>query len=316
MSEEHDSQQGPILAAGTPVIFVDRKHRRYYDILRPKQHSNARGELIAHDDAIGRPDGCAVISRKGNTFDVLSAGYAEHVLGMKRQAQIIYPKDTAQVLMGANVQPGELVVEGGFGSGAMSIALLRAVGPAGRVVTYELNPEALPRAVKSMKAAFGSELPENHTVRVGNIYEGIEERGVDRIVLDVPEPWTALPHCKAALRGGGAIAIYVPTTLQLQQAVMALKRIGGFTMIEAKEFMEREWHVSQKSVRPKSQMVGHTGFLIFARRAAPWPPKADEAEPTDETAASEAETGEGAGEAEPSRLEAPAEAAASPDSTD
>ena len=159
------------------------------------------------------------------------------------------------------------VVEAGLGSGALSIALLRAIGPTGKLYTYEKIPDAIVRAKKNIALAMGD--TSNHTIHEeADIYEGIRERSVDRVVLDVPEPWQVLPHAKEVVRPGGGIAIFVPTALQMHETVQELYRVGGFIEFKAMEILERRWKVSARSVRPENQMIAHTGFLMFARRTA------------------------------------------------
>ncbi len=255
---------GAELLEGAPVVFVDRKGRSFYDQLRAGGRSHVRGDMVDHDPAIGQLDGVLVRSAKNRRYLVFSATYVQHALHMQRHAQIVYPKDAAMLVAWADIGPGHRVVEGGFGSGALTTALLRAVGAEGRVYTYELRQESANRAAKNVHAFLG-ETP-NHTVHIGDLYEGIEEQEVDRVVLDVPEPWEVLDTAAARLAPGGVFAAYIPTTVQLQKLGVAIEADRRFACFEALETLLRHWHVSEESVRPKSAMVGHTGFLAFARR--------------------------------------------------
>lgn len=257
------------LTPGTPVTFVDRRGRLRHDLLHPGAVSDFRGDIVRHDDVLGQPDGVRVRSSQGRYLHVFVATLRDHVLRMKRHAQIVYPKDIAMLLTWADVYPGATVVEGGFGSGALTLGLLRAVGHAGRVITYELRQEAVNRAAKNV-AAFLGDTP-NHRVRVANLYDGIVERDVDRVVLDVPEPWDAVPAAVEALRPGGIFASYIPTAIQLQRLGAALDRSRAFAVVEALETILRPWHVTARSVRPEQKIIGHTGFLMFARRTAGQP---------------------------------------------
>jgi tRNA (adenine57-N1/adenine58-N1)-methyltransferase len=267
------------LEAGDPVVLVDEKGRYFYDWLAPGGHSNVRGDLVSHDEIIGHGDGGTVGSRRGRTYRVLSATLVQHVQHMPKHTSLIFPKDAALLATWGDVFPGALVVEGGLGSGALTLSLLRAVGPTGRVVTYELREESVNRARKNIRALLG-ETP-NHEVRHADIYQGIEERDVDSVILDVPEPWDVVPHAAAALRPGGVFASYVVGTTQIQRLVIALERIGCFALIECLESLVRPWQVSARSVRPDLQMVGHTGFLVFARRTAAEPRAPREEAPTE-----------------------------------
>ncbi|MCA9545078.1 MAG: tRNA (adenine-N1)-methyltransferase [Myxococcales bacterium] len=258
----------PLLRDGQPVVIIDERRQSHYVVLKAGGGTNFKGNQIAHDDLIGRPDGCTVHSHKGKRFEVLSATYEDHALGMPRHAAIVYPKDTAAIALHADLKPGLTVVEAGLGSGALSIALLRAIGPTGKLYTYEKIPDAIVRAKKNIALAMGD--TSNHTIHEeADIYEGIRERSVDRVVLDVPEPWQVLPHAKEVVRPGGGIAIFVPTALQMHETVQELYRVGGFIEFKAMEILERRWKVSARSVRPENQMIAHTGFLMFARRTAP-----------------------------------------------
>lgn len=255
-----------LLQPGDPVVFVDRRHRSYYDQLAPGGTTNVRGNLIAHDEALGLQDGSLVRSQRGVLFHVFAATYSQHVLNMKRHAQIVYPKDAALIVLWADLFPGARVIEGGFGSGALSIALLRAIGAEGRLTTYELHEEPAARAHKNVAALLG-ETP-NHEVRIGDIYGGIAEREVDRIVLDVPEPWEVVPHAITSLRAGGIFAAYVPTALQVHRLSLALTYSKWFATVESYEAIVRPWHVTARSVRPEQRMIGHTGFVVVGRKAA------------------------------------------------
>ena len=255
-----------VLRDGDPVVLVDWRQRIHHGTLQAGGTINVRGDLITADDAVDAPDGCKVRSRKGRPFRVFRASLAQHALHMTRHAQIVYPKDIAMIVTWGDVSTGSTVVEGGFGSGALTMGLLRAVGPSGRVVTYELHESAANRAAKNVRALLG-ETP-NHDVRLASIYEGIDVPEVDHVVLDVPEPWEVIPHAVGALRPGGHFVSYVPTVVQMQRLVLALYEAAAFSCVECTETLLRQWHVSERSVRPMSTMVGHTGFLVFARREA------------------------------------------------
>lgn len=251
------------LRVGQPVTVVDHKGRvTYTQRLEAGGVSRTRGDAFEHDAIIGQPDGTPVTTEKGRTFHVFAATLADHTLNMTRYATIVYPKDVATLLVWADLYPGATVVEAGLGSGALTLALLRAVGPTGRVVTYEVEDAALNTGRRNI-ADFAGEVP-NHELREGDIYAGFDVPGADRLVLDVPEPWQVVPHAERTLRPGAIFAGYVPTVLQMQRLVLVLRR-GPWSMIECTETLLRGWQVTGRSVRPEQRMVGHTGFLVFAR---------------------------------------------------
>jgi tRNA (adenine57-N1/adenine58-N1)-methyltransferase len=186
---------------------------------------------------------------------------------MPRGAQVVYPKDVGPIVTYADVFPGARVLEAGTGSGALTIALCRAVGSQGRVVSYELRVEHLETAMENIEAFFGA-VPGTLTLRSGGLADvaGTEER-YDRAILDLPEPWGPLPALRTVLDPGGIVCAYLPTTGQVQQLVLALPG-NGFHHLETFETLRRGWHVTERSVRPDHRMVGHTGFITIARRGA------------------------------------------------
>jgi tRNA (adenine57-N1/adenine58-N1)-methyltransferase catalytic subunit len=256
---------GAKLKPNDAVLFIDRKRRRYLKILRPGTRILIRGEIPA-DDLIGLEEGSRVKLSGGETFLVLRPTYADLVPHLPRQAQVIYPKDTGPLLIWGDVFPGATVIEGGVGAGALTIALLRAVGPAGRVISYELREDFAAAARRNVAAFFG-EAP-NWTLKLGDLYAGFDETGVDRLFLDLAEPGRALGVAARALRPGGVLVCYVPTAIQLGDTVSALERDGGFGEVESFETLLRNWHVKGLSVRPVHRMVAHSGFIIVSRRLA------------------------------------------------
>lgn len=247
------------------VLFFDRKGRRYLKMLRRGQKLLIRGEITA-DELIGVEEGSRVKFSTGETFLVLRPTYADLIPHLPRNAQVIYPKDTGPLLVWGDVFPGATVVEGGTGAGALTIALLRAVGREGRVVSYEIREDFANAARKNVAAFFG-EAP-NWTLRLRDLYQGFEETGVDRMFLDLPEPGRALGVVAPALRPGGVLVCYVPTAIQLKDTVEALQSSGVFGEIESFETMLRHWQVKGLSVRPLSRMVAHSAFIIVSRRLA------------------------------------------------
>jgi tRNA (adenine57-N1/adenine58-N1)-methyltransferase len=264
-----------LLAYGQPVLLIDRRRRESYTILREGKVSNLNGNVIDHDDIVGRPNGDRVESKKGNAYKAFRTTFQQHALNMQRYATIIYPKDIGAILMHGDIGPGMRVVEGGLGSGALAMAILRAVGKDGHLTTYEIKDNAVNLSRKNIEAMLGP--VNNHVIHLSDIYEGIAETQVDRIVLDVPAPWEALPHAVASLMDGGILTAYVPTILQVHQLMLALREAPEMYTSWCIEILERPWHVTEDSVRPEQRMVAHTGFLVFSRRSARWDSEEDTA---------------------------------------
>jgi tRNA (adenine57-N1/adenine58-N1)-methyltransferase len=256
------------LSANDAVLFIDRKGRRYLKVLKPGQKLLIRGELMA-DDVIGVEEGSRVKFSKGESFLVLRPTYADLVPHLPRSAQVIYPKDTGPLIMWGDVFPGATVIEGGVGAGALTIALLRAIGPHGRLISYEIREDFANLCRRNVAAFFG-EAP-NWTLKLRDLYEGFDETGADRMFLDLPEPGRALDVAARALRPGGVVVGYVPTALQLKDTVDALQARPEFGQIESFETLLRHWQVKGLSVRPLNRMVAHSAFIIVARRLADLP---------------------------------------------
>jgi len=252
------------LREGDAVIFVDRKNRRYLRILRAKGQVSVRGAQFNCDELVGRSEGTLVRSSLGESFRVLRPTYAHLIPCLPREAQVIYPKDAGQILVSGDIYPGATVVEVGVGPGALTIALLRAVGPAGRVISYEIRPDFCALARKNI-ASFCGEVANWELVNA-DASRGIEAQDVDRLVVDIAEPWQVVEPAAACLRAGGVFVSFVPTALQLKAIVDTLETNPAFALVEAVEVLARFWHVRKLSVRPEHRMVAHTGFIVTARR--------------------------------------------------
>jgi len=204
----------------------------------------------------------------GLRYVALRPTLAEFVLDMPRGAQVIYPKDLAMILFWADVYPGCRVLEAGMGSGALTLALLRVVGPDGRVITFEQREEFARRALANIHMRCGE--VTNLTVRLGAVEDGVaDEEPVDRVVLDLPEPWKLAPAMARVLRPGGIFLSYVPTIIQAQQTADVLGRDRHWALVETFETLFRPWNIEGQSVRPFHRMVAHTGFITVARRVVP-----------------------------------------------
>lgn len=259
------------LANGERIHLVDKKGRQYALTLKTGETYHFSGQKIPHDDMIGRPDGTVVTLSGGKRMLALRPTFGDYVLKMPRGAQVLYPKDLALIPMWADVYPGARVFEAGTGSGALTMALLRAVGPRGTVVTYEMREEFARTALTNIDRFMGP-VPNLVSLRK-NAYEGIDllDDGVefDRVVLDLPEPWQVVPHAAKALRSGGIYLSFVPTVPQVIQTVAALEQATVFGLIHTFESLLRTWSVQGRSVRPDHRMVAHSGFLTVARKVEP-----------------------------------------------
>jgi tRNA (adenine57-N1/adenine58-N1)-methyltransferase len=253
--------------AGDRVQLTDPKGRLHTVVLEPGKAFHTHRGAIAHDDLIGAPEGSVVTSTSGTGYLAFRPLLADFVLSMPRGAQVIYPKDAAQIVGFGDVGPGMRVLEAGAGSGALTCSLLRAVGAAGSVTSYERREDFADVARANVGAFFG-EVPANWSLRLGDLAEHPAEEVVDRVVLDMLEPWAVLPTVAAALRPGGVLVGYVATTTQLSTYVEALRAQGVWTEPHAWESLLRPWHAVGLAVRPEHRMVAHTAFLVTARRLA------------------------------------------------
>jgi tRNA (adenine57-N1/adenine58-N1)-methyltransferase len=249
------------LRAGERVLLIDRKKRRYLVTLEDGGEFHSHSGVLPHDDIIGQQEGAALRSSRGATYSVFRPTLSDFVLKMPRGAQVIYPKDLGAILMLADVFPGARVLESGVGSGALSMTLLRA----GAVVHgYELREDFAARARKNVESFCASEMVDNYTIEVRDCYDGIDLEHLDRVVLDLPEPWQVVTHAERALRPGGILVAYTPA---ITQAVALRERLvdSDFELCETLEVLHRGWNIDGMSVRPDHRMVAHTGFLTHAR---------------------------------------------------
>lgn len=257
-----------MLSPGERVLLVDSKSRRTLVVLSQGGRYHSHAGVVEHDQLIGRPEGSVARSARGARFLALRPTLADTVLGMPRGAQVVYPKDLGAVLMIADVFPGARILEAGVGSGAMSMMLLRA---GAYVHGYELRPDFAARAVSNVRGALGEGAMERYAITQADVYEGTEDRELDRMVLDLPEPWRMVSHASSCLRPGGILLSYLPSIAQVMELRSELAQ-SRFGMTETLEVLHRPWHVEGKAVRPEHRMVGHTGFLTSARLLAdPWP---------------------------------------------
>ncbi len=252
---------------GDRVQLTDPKGRKHTVLLEPGAQFHTHRGALAHDDLIGLPEGSVVTSAAGTQYLALRPLLPDYVLSMPRGAQVVYPKDAAQILMWGDIFPGARVLEAGAGSGALTCSLLRAVGERGSVTSYEVRPDHAEHAQRNVARFFGL-LPPNWQLQVADLATHPADQPVDRAVLDMVRPWEVLPTVSAALVPGGVLTVYVATTTQLSRTAEALREAGCYTEPQAWETLLRPWHVVGLAVRPEHRMVAHTAFLLTARRLA------------------------------------------------
>jgi tRNA (adenine57-N1/adenine58-N1)-methyltransferase len=252
--------------AGDRVLLVDAKRRRHLVTLAEGGAFHSHNGVLEHEAIIGKEEGVTVRTSLGARLVAVRPTLAEYVLKMPRGAQVIYPKDLGPIVMLADVFPGARVLESGVGSGALTATLLRAVGPTGHVNGYELRSDFAERAVRNVEGFLGPDQPL--TVEVRDAYEGFDVVDLDRVLLDLPEPWRVVKHAESALRPGGIFLAYLPT---IGQVMRLREELAGsaFGMVETVEILQRSWHVDGQSVRPDHRMVAHTGFLTHGRLLEP-----------------------------------------------
>jgi len=264
--------KGYALQPGEDVLLIDGKSREYLRKLKPGTSIHLRSGNFTMDDLIGLPDASVVRNSGGEAFLVLRPTYASLIPHLPRKAQVIYPKDVGLILLWGDIRPAARVLEAGTGPGALTMALLRAIGPSGHLYSYELRQDFAEMARGNVERFFGA--APNWTLRLADIRDGIQDQDLDRVIIDLPEPWHVLPEAWRALRPGGVLVAYVPTVLQVKH-VVDRARLEGFANVEAMESLVRNWHIEGQSIRPEHRMVAHTGFVITARRLAVFDPPAD-----------------------------------------
>jgi len=254
--------------AGDRVQLTDQKGKIYSITITPGKEWHTHKGWIIHDDLIGLPEGSVVSTSAGLKFTAFIPLLTDYVLSMPRGATIVYPKDAALIVGFADIFPGARVLEAGVGSGALTLSLLRAVGPSGSVHSVERREEFAANATSNIENYFGGR-PENWSLAIGSVQEQEFDHEFDRVILDMLAPWECVEMAAKVLRPGGVFMAYVATTTQLSATAEALKDDGHFTEPESFESMVRGWHHEGLAVRPQQRMIGHTGFLIFSRRMAP-----------------------------------------------
>jgi tRNA (adenine57-N1/adenine58-N1)-methyltransferase len=253
---------------GDRVQLTDAKGKLYSITLTAGAEWHTHKGMLKHDELVGIPEGSIVVTNGELKFQAFRPLLADYVLSMPRGATIIYPKDAAMILGVADIKPGVRVLEAGVGSGALSISILRAIGENGFLHSVEIRDDFAKISEKNVSSYFGQK-PANWKLSVGALQEQQLENSYDRIVLDMLAPWECMDVASNALVPGGVFMSYVATTTQLSRIAEAIKDSGNFTEPESSETIVRGWHHEGLAVRPQHRMIGHTGFLVFARRMAP-----------------------------------------------
>ena len=255
--------------AGERVLLIDARGRRYLVTLATGARFHSHLGAVEHDELIGKPQGTTVTATGGGTLLAFRPTLADFVLKMRRGAQVVYPKDLGLILVYADVFPGATVIEAGTGSGSLTLALTRAVGDSGRIVSYEVREDHHGRAAANIEDWYQSSggKPDNLELRLGDVFEGVPETSVDRILLDLTEPWRAFDRLSGSLGPGGLLCAYVPTVPQVARTVEAM-RAHDFALVSSFEGLVRTWNVEGQSVRPDHRMVAHTGFIVTGRKLA------------------------------------------------
>lgn len=251
--------------AGDLALLVGLRHKHFIITLTPDADMHTHRGILRHNDLIDLPWGSQVFSHQGSPFFLLQPALADLLINLKRNTQIMYPKDIGFILTSMSVGPGQRVMEAGTGSGSMTIALAFAVGPQGKVISYEQRPEMQSLARKNLERVG---LDGRVEFKLGDIGEGFNETDIDAFFLDVPNPYDYIQQVRGVLKPGGFFCSVIPTTNQVTLLLQAL-RTYRFAFIEVCEMMLRYYKPEPTRLRPTDRMVAHTGFLIFARRIEP-----------------------------------------------
>lgn len=255
-------------SAGDRIQLTDPKGKMYTFTITPGKEWHTHKGWIVHNDLIGLPEGSVVTTSAGLQFTAFKPLLGDFVLSMPRGATIVYPKDAAMIIGVADVFPGAKVIEAGVGSAALSISLLRAIGPTGELTSFERREDFADIARENVRTYFGT-VPTNWNLNIGSVQESSTDKKYDRVILDMLAPWECISFAAEVLRPGGVFLAYVATTTQLSMTAEAIKEDGHFTEPLSSETIVRDWHHEGLAVRPMQRMIGHTGFLIVTRRMAP-----------------------------------------------
>ena len=258
---ENEHPRGRHFKLGDRVHIVDSRDRHYLITLQHNGEFHTHAGLFTHADLVGQPEGTTIALQRGMTYTCLHPTLEDFVLKMPRGAQVIYPKDIGPILILADVFPGARILESGVGSGALSSAMLRM---GAEIVGYELREDFANRARTNVESLLGPDVLSRYKVELRDCYDGIDERDMDRVILDLPEPWRVVPHAEKALHPGGILLAYTPSITQATQVRQAMEG-DGWILQRTLEVLNRGWYIEGMAVRPDHRMVAHTGFLTTGR---------------------------------------------------
>ncbi len=254
------------IADGETVILIDRKGKEYLLEIKKGMTFHTGDGMISHESLIGKTDGSTVLSPIKRPFILLRPTLSQLIMNMPREAQIIYPKDIGIILMWADIFSGARVVEIGAGFGALTMALARAVGKTGLLVSYEKREDVANKVLKNIERYLGKR--ENVIIKNKDALEGIDEEDVDRIITDVPQPWHLLDSIERSLSPGGILLNFLPTIIQSREITESFKKRKTFGLVQTIETLLRPWNIEGLSVRPVHRMTAHTGFITTSRKLA------------------------------------------------
>jgi tRNA (adenine57-N1/adenine58-N1)-methyltransferase len=284
---ESSPVQGHVFREADYCLLIDRRDRQYLVHLMPGSTFDSHIGSCDLTELIGQPAGTWIETAKGHWMIAFKPTLADLALRMPRIATVMYPKDLGAMLVQADIFGGARVVEAGAGSGATTMSLLRAVGPGGKVTSYDIRQDMLDQTLANVEKEYA--VHDNLELKRGDVYQGFDETDVDRIILDLPEPWHVIPHASEKLVPGGILFSFLPTVLQVHEFSQALRAQRTFQVIETLELIMRPWSVAGRSVRPSHRAIGHTGFITTARKCSPQP-GAETRQPPESSAAETSDT--------------------------
>lgn len=253
---------GNVVKENDNVLLYLTKKRTYLTKVKRGATLHTHRGYIRLDDVIGRRYGEVVKSHLNTDFIILKPTIRDYIFKYTRKTQIIYPKDIALMIFYSGIGPGSIVVEAGTGTGALTSALAHYVKPTGKVYSYEIREDFLINAKKNLEKAG---LIQYVKLKLKDITEGIDEENVDAVFLDLATPWLVVPHAHKALADWGVFVSFSPTIEQIVKTVKSLKE-NNFIAIECMECLMRKIIISSSGTRPESHMIGHTGYILFARK--------------------------------------------------